>query len=245
MSRRACSDKYNMRLYKDGKIGKYIWTEFRCPNVVSGDAKVCVGCSNKLPKYKYQSSQKCDHGLIGGPYPTDSKLYGSPFYLREVKEGFTLLDSDELRAKEAVTTAVSKMPKKKIVAAVADIAQVVEVTNIAPAAAAPIPKPKKTPIKVKAKPANTVALSAPVIPLSDTSATMLESMALKPVTVSEVIVVKVRKLRHKGKDYYFDPNSGKLYNALTKEVGVGAYAGRYNPDSEILDTEYPDSDVEA
>jgi len=232
-----------MRLYKEGKIGKYIWTEFRCPNVVSGDVKVCVGCSNKLPKYKYQSSQKCDHGLIGGPYPTDSKLYGSPFYLREVKEGFTLLDADELRAKEAVATAISKMTKKKVVAPVVEVAQVAEIT-VAPAPAAPIPKPKKTPIKVKAKPTNTVTTPAPVVPLPDTSATMLESMALKPLTVSEVIVVKVRKLRHKGKDYYFDPNSGKLYNALTKEVGVGAYAGRYNPESDILDTEYPDSDVE-
>jgi hypothetical protein len=243
MARRACSDKYNMRLYKDGKIGKYIWTEFRCPNVVSGDAKICVGCSNKLPKYKYQSSQKCDHGLIGGPYPVDSKLYGSLFYLREVKDGFALLDADELRAKEAVATAVSKMPKKKIVATVVEVAQVAEVA-VAPAPPAPIPKPKKTPIKVKVKPTNTVTVSAPVIPLSDTSATMLESMALPPITVSEVIIVKVRKVRHKGKDYYFDSNSGKLYNALAKDAGVGAYAGRYNPESDILDNEYPDSDVE-
>ena len=230
-----------MRLYKEGKIGKYIWTEFRCPNVVSGDLKVCAGCSKKLPKYKYQSSQKCDHGLVGGPYPADSKLYGSPFHLREVKEGFRLLDADENRAKEAVATAVSKMPRKKVVeVAVAAVAE-----GVAPAPAAPIPKAKKTPIKVTAKPTNTVvASSTPVVSATDTTATMLESMALSPITVSEVIVVKVRKLRHKGKDYYFDSNSGKLYDALSKELGVGAYAGRYNPESEILDTEYPDSDME-
>ena len=253
IARRAHGDRYSFRLLKEGKEGKYIWTEFRCPNVVSGGANVCVDCSKKLPKYKYQSNQKCDHGLVGGPYPTDSKLYGSPFYLKQLKEGFVPLEADELRAKEAVDTANSKMPRKKVVvpseAVVAQVPVPVAVPVAVPVVtAAPIPKPtpakKPRTIKLKAKPVPLETPNTPAPIERSESATMLESMALPPITVSEVIVVKVKKLRHKGKDYYFDSNSGKLYTALAKEVGVGVYAGRYNLETETLDTEYPDSDVE-
>jgi hypothetical protein len=231
---------------KEGKEGKYIWTEFRCPNVVSEGVKVCADCSKKLPKYKYQSNQKCDHGVVGGPYPEDSKLYGSPFYLKQVKEGFTPLEADECRAKEAVIKATSNMPKKKVaepvvaaeaVAAVTAIAPAVAATAVAPVKAAKKPraaKTKATPSPLN--PSNTIISAEPLKP-----ATMLESMET-PVHVSEVIVVKVRKIKHKGKEYCFDQDSGKLYSLLAD--GVGPYVGRYKMESDTLDTAYPDSDLE-
>ena len=246
MARRAHNDRYSFRLMKEGKEGKYIWTEFRCPNVVSEGVKVCADCSKKLPKYKYQSNQKCDHGVVGGPYPEDSKLYGSPFYLKQVKEGFTPLEADECRAKEAVIKATSNMPKKKVaepvvaaeaVAAVTAIAPAVAATAVAPVKAAKKPraaKTKATPSPLN--PSNTIISAEPLKP-----ATMLESMET-PVHVSEVIVVKVRKIKHKGKEYCFDQDSGKLYSLLAD--GVGPYVGRYKMESDTLDTAYPDSDLE-
>ena len=72
-------------------------------------------------------------------------------------------------------------------------------------------------------------------------ATMLESMET-PLHVSEVIVVKVRKIKHKGKEYCFDQDSGKLYSLLSD--GVGPYVGRYKLETDSLDTGYPDSDAE-
>jgi len=237
---------------KEGKEGKYIWTEFRCPNVVSEGTKVCEGCSKKLPKYKYQSNQKCDHGLVGGPYPEDSKLYGSPFYLKQVKDGFTPLEADERRAKEAVIKATSNMPKKKVAEPVvpvvlaeplvpATVAPAVPATPAAPATSPslPVKAPKKPrAAKTKAAPVapNTVVPAEPLKPAS-----MLETMET-PVHVSEVIVVKVRKIKHKGKEYCFDQDSGKLYSLLAD--GVGPYVGRYKLESDTLDTAYPDSDVE-
>jgi hypothetical protein len=235
---------------KEGKEGKYIWTEFRCPNVVSEGVKVCADCSKKLPKYKYQSNQKCDHGVVGGPYPEDSKLYGSPFYLKQVKEGFTPLEADECRAKEAVIKATSNMPKKKVAEPVVPaepVAAVTAVTAIAPAVVvrpvAPVKAPKK-PRAAKTKatlplslsPSNAIISAEPLKP-----ATMLESIE-SPVHVSEVIVVKVRKIKHKGKEYCFDQDSGKLYSLLPD--GVGPYVGRYKLESDTLDTAYPDSDLE-
>ena len=246
MARRAHNDRYSFRLMKEGKEGKYIWTEFRCPNVVSEGVKVCADCSKKLPKYKYQSNQKCDHGLVGGPYPTDSKLYGSPFYLKQVKEGFVALEADECRAKEAVIKATSNMPKKKVAEPVVPAEAVAAVTAIAPAVAATAVAPVKAPKKPRAAktkatpssltPSNAIISADPLKP-----PTMLESMET-PVHVSEVIVVKVRKIKHKGKEYCFDQESGKLYSLLSDSVGP--YVGRYKMESDTLDTAYPDSDLE-
>jgi hypothetical protein len=242
MARRAHNDRYSFRLMKEGKEGKYIWTEFRCPNVVSEGVKVCADCSKKLPKYKYQSNQKCDHGLVGGPYPEDSKLYGSPFYLKQVKEGFAPLEADERRAKEAVIKATSNMPKKKVVEPSVLVVPSVPKGPVAPTVPlAPVKAPKKPKAaKTKAVPpppnSNTSVPSEPLKP-----ATMLESMET-PVHVSEIIVVKVRKIKHKGKEYCFDQDSGKLYSLLPD--GVGPYVGRYKLETDTLDTGYPDSDVE-
>jgi len=242
MARRAHNDRYSFRLMKEGKEGKYIWTEFRCPNVVSEGVKVCADCSKKLPKYKYQSNQKCDHGLIGGPYPEDSKLYGSPFYLKQIKEGFAPLEADERRAKEAVIKATSNMPKKKVVEPSVLVVPSVPKGPVAPTVPlAPVKAPKKPKAaKTKAAPpppnSNTSVPSEPLKP-----ATMLESMET-PLHVSEVIVVKVRKIKHKGKEYCFDQDSGKLYSLLPD--GVGPYVGRYKLETDALDTGYPDSDAE-
>jgi len=243
MARRAHNDRYSFRLMKEAKEGKYIWTEFRCPNVVSEGAKVCADCSKKLPKYKYQSNQKCDHGLVGGPYPEDSKLYGSPFYLKQVKEGFTPLEADECRAKEAVIKATSNMPKKKVAEPVVSVEPLVPATVVPAVPSVPV-KAAKKPRAAKTKaapplslpPSNAIISAEPLKP-----ATMLESMET-PVHVSEVIVVKVRKIKHRGKEYCFDQDSGKLYSLLSD--GVGPYVGRYKMESDTLDTAYPDSDAE-
>ena len=115
ISRRACADRDTLRLIdKEGKPGRHIWVEYRCYNKVSVDGQICADCSYKLPKYKYQANPKCDHGIIGGPYPSDSKLYGSGFYLKLIKEGWKILEADELRAKAAVDNAC--MGRKKVVA---------------------------------------------------------------------------------------------------------------------------------
>lgn len=233
VSRRACADRKSFRLYKDGKEKLTIFTEFRCPNLVEGVSKVCEGCSKKLPMHKYQANQKCDHGLVGGPYPADSKLYGSPYYLKCIKAGFTILEADERRAKEAMLTACSEMPKKTS-------SEPIEVPVPSKIEAVKVRAPSKKTIKIKT--------SIPVIespPAEQNSVTvkpiMVESTEA-PITVEEVIRVKVKKIRHQGKDYYFDRNSFKLYAATAN--GVGKYAGRYNEETSVLNSTQPDSDEE-
>jgi ribosomal protein L14 len=190
--------------------------------------------------YKYQANQKCDHGFVGGPYPKDSKLYGSPYYLNCIKNGCTISEQDEQRAKEAMIKAGSEMPKKTVAT-----------SDVATPAAAPVPVPTKPEKKAKKVMKVKVKSSIPVLetPVADAipstvtpvKPTMVESTEA-PIVVEDIIRVKVKKIRHQGKDYYFDGNSGKLYNA-TKE-GVGKYAGRYNEEADVINTSYPDSDEE-
>lgn len=242
LSRRACSDKLSFRLYKDGKQKFTIFTEYRCPNPVNG-TKICGDCSTKLPMYKYQSNQKCDHGFIGGPYPKDSKLYGSPYYLNCIKNGCTISEQDEQRAKEAMIKAGSEMPKKTVAAIATVPADTIVTTPVAT-----LVKPEKKVKKVLKVKSSIPVLETPVadaIPAADTvtpvKPTMVESTEA-PIVVEDIIRVKVKKIRHQGKDYYFDGNSGKLYSA-TKE-GVGKYAGRYDEETTTINTSYPDSDEE-
>lgn len=248
-SRRACADRNSFRLYmeKDGeiKVGKYIWTELKCPNVASND-KTCTECAIKLPKHKYQSSPKCDHGFVDGPYPSDSKLYGSPFYNKQIKEGWKINEVDEKRAKEAQLNACSSMPKKSVKSeeVPAVVVQAVEKAVTKP----PVTKAPKQPRKVKVIKNATEVVLAHVNTVEPTSlpndlgpAKFLEAMT-PPIKIQDVIIVKVKKIRCQGTDYYFDSISGKIYAVAT--YGVGAYKGRYDPETNILTASFPDSDIE-
>lgn len=249
ISRRACSDKYSFPLSKDGKTKNFVWTEYRCPNEVPEGIKTCVECSIKITKYKYQSVPKCDHGLVGGPYPVGSKLYGSPYYIDLIKKGWTILETDEKRAKDAIAKAISDMPAKKVVTDTVVNSSVS--TNVVVETLVASPTPAKKPRKPRVAKSTTKS----VIPVVNTvvqdtlalavqsneKAIMVESNN-SPIIVSETIVVKLTKIKYNGKEYYFDSSSGKLYEKTS--AGVGPYKGRYNTETEKLNTEYPDSDEE-
>jgi hypothetical protein len=133
------------------------------------------------------------------------------------------------------------MPKKTVAADTA------VATGVAAPVAAPVKPEKKVKKVIKVKTSIPV-LEPAVAELSTGSATvtlvkptMVESTE-PPLVVEDIIRVKVKKIRHQGKDYYFDGNSGKLYTA-TKD-GVGKYAGRYDEETSTINTSYPDSDKE-
>jgi hypothetical protein len=289
ISRRACADRYDFRLTNEkGEVGKHIWTEYRCPNVVSVEDGMCSDCSVKEKKYKYQANQKCDHGVVGGPYTSDSKLYGSPYYLNELKNGWFPSEADENRAKAAVDKALSSMGRKKIqqtteempavvveetpVAAEVPVERVkrkyvrknkipsteqavvnneepavvpvVHVVPVVPAEKAKKTKlPKlKTPRSKKSVATELVLPQAPAVENQPTLSAKFIEVTKPPITITDFVVVKVKKLKCQGKDYYYDSSSGKVYGISVN--GVGAYKGRYKEEDETLDTTFPDSDCE-
>lgn len=262
ISRRACADRDTLRLIgKDGQPGRHIWVEYRCPNTVPGEQEVCRDCSYKLPKYKYQANPKCDHGIIGGPYPSDSKLYGSAFYLKLIKEGWIILEADENRAKAAVDKAT--MGRKKVIAPQMEQSEPVAVAEPKPVAVPVIisEEPlkekrtykKKTPEEKAAKATKAIKsgkpvkldilLPSPALPVEEIhyDPKFVEAIA-PPITIEDFVTVKVKKMSIQGKPYYHDANSGKLYGVSVN--GVGAYKGRYNAEEDTVDTTFPDSDVE-
>jgi hypothetical protein len=270
ISRRACADRNTFRLTNSkGETGKHIWTEFRCPNAVSKENDICVDCSIKLPKYKYQANQKCNHGQVGGPYPADSKLYGSAYYLKEIKAGWSLLEADEVRAKAAVDKA--SMGRKKVQPVSAAVEQpVVEQPVVEqPVVEQPVVEKKKraynrkkplasAETKTEDPPAKTVLpkLKTPRAKKTVPTQVLLPEIAVvenplepkfievvaPPITITECVVVKVKKLKCQGKDYYYDSASGKVYGISVN--GVGAYKGRYKEEDDMVDTTFPDSDEE-
>jgi hypothetical protein len=280
ISRRACADRYDFRLTnKNGEVGKHIWTEYRCPNAVSVEDGMCSDCSVKEKKYKYQAAQKCDHGVVGGPYTNDSKLYGSPYYLNELKNGWYPSEADEIRAKAAVDKAISSMGRKKIQQVTEEMpVVVVEETPAAPPEkvkrkyvrkkplasaqgplasaqeplvcaeqpAAPVKKTKlpklKTPRSKKSVATELVLPQAPVVENPVSLSAKFVEVTKPPITITDFVVVKVKKLKCQGKDYYYDSSSGKVYGISVN--GVGAYKGRYKEEDETLDTTFPDSDCE-
>lgn len=280
ISRRACADRYDFRLTNEkGEVGKHIWTEYRCPNVISVEDGMCSDCSVKEKKYKYQAAQKCDHGVVGGPYTDDSKLYGSPYYLNELKNGWFPSEADENRAKAAVDKAISSMGRKKIQQITEEMpAVVVEEAPAAPPekvkrkyvrkkplasaqqplasaeqsatpleqSAAPVKKTKlpklKTPRSKKSVATELVLPQAPVVENQPSLSAKFVEITKPPITITDFVVVKVKKLKCQGKDYYYDSSSGKVYGISVN--GVGAYKGRYKEEDETLDTTFPDSDCE-
>ena len=242
ISRRACSNRDSFKLYRtDGEIlkeGRTIWTEYRCQNLAIEGKHVCNKCSAQIPKHREQSAPKCNHGIIGGAYTEDSKLYGSPYYLQCIKKGWKIKDDDERRAKEAQL--LTNMAKKPLIET-----SPISTGSIStsPATTPTVPDKIKKPRKPRVAKKATELISKNLEPIINASAQFVESLAL-PITIEDcnTIVVKLRKIRCEGKEFYYDKTSGKLYGVLTN--GVGPYKGRYNTESETIDTSYPDSDQE-
>jgi len=226
------------KLYKeeDGVIkeGRYIWMEYRCPNKAgsSKNPKYCTECDVKIPGFKYQSQGECDHGYVGGPYSTDisCKLYGSPYYLAKIKEGWKIRESDEKRAKECQEKANSMAPKKKTVATVSADTPVETVPEVKP----------KQPRKLKvAKKADAVETAAPATVSGPAS--FVESTEA-PLILTEVIRVKVKRIKISGSEYFLDSKTNKVYGV--SKNGVGAYKGRYDEPNGAILSGFPDSDEE-
>ena len=280
ISRRACKDKEAFKMINGkGQFGRLIWTELRCQNEVSVEGTICAACLNKVPKFKYQAQPRCDHGVVGGPYPADSKLYGSPYFLKGLKDGWFLAEPDEIRAKAAIHKACSNMPpRKKVLSETIPLVQDVPVAQDVPVTQptkqkraynrkkplevkAPVEPEAKPETKVEAKPEAAVPKKKgpkgpigprgpkkviPKVeiakPLENPLEPKLIEIPATPLSITDWIGVKVKKLRIEGKDYYHDAISGKLYGVSVN--GVGAYKGRYNAEKDAVDTNFPDSDCE-
>ncbi len=203
---------------------------------------VCFDHIKRIADKKYQAASTTDHGILGGPYTSNSKLYGSPYYLDLLKKGWKIKPEDKERAKAAIEKACSNMPPKKSkVPVVAEAA--------APAVTEEKPKAVRK-IRVSKKAAAAAAAVDPPLPVQSIvteAPTLTEAMSV-PIVPQEVVRVKVKKMRLEGKEYFVAMNSGKVYTIGSHGMPE-KYKGRYvapadSESSAKLDTNYPDSDAE-
>jgi len=174
---------------------------------------------------KHKNQSKSWQGLIGGEFPEWSRIVGSAKYLAKLKENGLPTPDDMGRPKKVVDPAAAAAPvtvptvekeKKPRVKKAIKIKDEVAVPVIAPIAPTPIP----TPIVTKAVQSN------------------------EPTVYDvDVKVIKVRRLEVGGRSYFLDSNNYKVYK-VGSDKKPGAYHGRWNPDTDELNTSFPDSDCE-
>ena len=107
----------------------------------------------------------------------------------------------------------------------------------------PMIEPKKPRKQKISKKATEVILESPTIvdTCDPVIAEFIEEMTITQ-HVTDITVVKVKKVTIKDLSYYLDSKSGKAYEVLAK--GIGPYKGHYDSDLDIVDSSYLDSDSE-
>ena len=118
------------------------------------------------------------------------------------------------------------------------------------AAAAPLPVPAATPIvageeqpKPKRQYKKKAAVAATVAPVVQ-SKVEVEAVEGKPFeTEVEIVKIVVKPFQHNDTLYFRDSIKNKLYS-VGKDKRPSQYVGRWDPDLETINTDFPDSDVE-
>lgn len=263
-----CRVRYSKRNDFFSHAGCRIWREACCGAECEGD--VCADClkrqQTRSGKKRINPDDKAyfDHGLVGGDYPPQSQLYGSMRYLEIVKAHGEPKAADLESAKTALAMAKAKAKvedgKTSVVAVTAPaVAPAVEtkpkvvrrgkaVDSSAEPTAAPEKKARKPRAKkeTKAPEKNTVVAttvaSVPAITALLASMTLVENTD-EPIPIDEVEQVILRPFTVGSKKYYRDADTCKLFERRADNKR-GPYVGRWDADTQTIDTEAPNSDVD-
>jgi hypothetical protein len=241
-----------IRHLHDGKHRFYL--EYRCTNKPNVGTELCTRCTGRTAD-KIQSSGKYDHGVMTGPIPDHSHIYGSAWYhtactswglpsqdLIELAEEHHRMAMEGIRVhvenvvvQDVLPEIVQDVPKKaprKV-----RITRHTTEPKVEPGAEPdPTPEPKtKQPRKkpVSAMPRNEPSIVATHIE-RDTEECYLDDY--------EIEYIKLSPFEHNGMMYLKDSQKNKLFER--KQNGVGNYIGRYDSYTETIRTDIPDSDAE-
>jgi hypothetical protein len=265
------TDPSHARHFGDGVHKFYL--EMRCPQPALPHQRICQKCTKIYLECKNQFCGLYDHGKVNEPVPERSHMYGGKWYLEKVKEWgeppreilalaiqYQENARQGLEIKESEPSMITEMsgePKKKgrTKAAPEDLKPAVAPSeDLKPApkrktkkveeqAEKPKDKPKIAKPKIakpKVSPKQTSEASnhkEVAIPTHmektmeefDTDGFEIEYVSLVPFEVNET-------------NYFRDRKKEKLYK--NTKGSIGYYVGRWDPDTESIHTEVPDSDEE-
>jgi len=216
------------RYYADQKHKFFL--EMRCGRPCAD--QICADCLEKSPTSIIQWCRKVDHGLVSDPIPDRSHIFGGAWYEAGVlKWGAPSADAirDSLEHQKAARALVSPQievaPQKALIAS--------KVPSPSP------PMESKRGRKPKlAKPAPLMAQKEVVMPTH-----MEHTRDVVDTDGYEIEYVKLSLFTIGDSTYFRDSKKNKLYKRL-KEKLIGDYVGRYDPRTETIHTDVPDSDDE-
>lgn len=260
------------RLVDDKKTGFFgnnknkFHLELRCEKLADDASGLCIRCIQR-PRELQKNHPPLLHGVVNGPIPAWSHIFGSAWYESKVAAFGIPSEAEMAKAKKAQADARKGTDTLETPLVVAT-----PVVTEAPAVASEVKPKKRGPKKVDtvvAEPsANTTVLTAPApvkkkrtvkpkikiveeamtSPIAPTAPVQVPTAAIEstqdPLEGLEVIRIRVKKMEYDGTEYYLDSNKLKLYS-LGSDKRPSAYVGRWDPRNEAIDREFPDSDAEA
>ena len=228
------------RYYADQKHKFFL--EMRCGRPCAD--QICGDCLEKSPTSIIQWCRKVDHGLVSDPIPDRSHIFGGAWYEAGVlKWGAPSADAirdsleyqakaRELSASLSAVLSASKVPSPSPPME----AKRGRKPKLAPSDAPSEPKEKRPRKPAIAAPALMVQKEV-VLPthmentreIIDTDGYEIEYVKLSLFTIGDSI-------------YFRDSKKNKLYKRIKDKIG--GYVGRYDPRTESIHTDVPDSDDE-
>jgi hypothetical protein len=237
--------------FGDGKHRFYI--PYRCLNQSLAHSNCCGRCNDRGTD-KLQSSGKFDHGRITEPIPDHSHMYRSKWYDDGCK-GWGMPSTEIVRFAEEqhrVTHPLEPEPTPVTVAPIkiaplrgrkpdCPVNNIVVIdTTVATTAATTVPNEKQR--KPRAKKATVPSIALPAAIEHITATHVEKDMEEVYIDDYEVEHVKLSPFEHIDTMYYREPTKNKLFEHI--KGGFGAYIGRYDPYSDCIRNDIPDSDAE-
>ena len=262
---RLMKDKEANRGYFGATKNRFFF-EYRCSNLCEGE--LCDRCLNwKTQSWKERGLKKKDpyreyYGLLTEPIP--QPFFESKWYESKVKEVGQPSEADMTRARKAQEEAKRTIPIQVASSNKVDEKPVVEKKKRGRPKQTPVPKPVPPPPNPNPNPDPTPhpnpepnppppppkpagkrrTKSEQLVKKSpETTHQIVAVESNKPLEDIEVIKIVVRPFTHNDTSYFRDANKNKLYS-MGKDKRPLAYVGRWNPETETIDTEFPDSDAE-
>jgi len=241
--------------FGDGKHRFYI--PYRCPNQSLAHSNCCSRCVDRGTD-KLQSSGKFDHGRITEPIPDHSHMYRGKWYddgcrtwglpsaetvqLAEEQHRVTHPLEPTTALTTALTTVTAPIPIK-----IAPLRRrkpdcPVKNTVVTDTTVVTTVTPNEKQQKSRAKKATMPSIALPAAIEHITATHVEKDMEEVYIDDYEVEHVKLSPFEHNDTMYYREPTKNKLFEYI--KGGFGAYIGRYDPYSDCIRNDIPDSDAE-
>jgi hypothetical protein len=223
-------------LFGNGKNKFHL--ELRCPNKSAGGTKLCGRCLDRPTELgKYHSTLL--HGLVGEALPPWSHIFEGDWYKSNLKK-YGEPDQAEMAKAKAAQVAANGGESKTAESKTAETKTVVLTQTTTPTTTV---QPKSTAKStVKRAPKKTQTDVKPHESAHPVKSQAIES-AETPMDDKEIVKIIVRPFEHNGHNYFLQAKKNKLYTK-GKDGRPHKYHGRWNPETETICIDVPDSDID-